>query len=100
MAIEDKTVLSDEMIAAVASELEGWVYLEASKELQRVWNFEKFVPTMALVRKLTEIMDANNHHSDINLDSRSKTLTVTVTTHSENAVTRADIAFARAVNTG
>jgi pterin-4a-carbinolamine dehydratase len=53
---------------------------------------------MAFVRKLTETMDANNHHSDIHLDSRSKTLTVTVTTHSENAVTRADLDFARAVD--
>ena len=100
MAIEDKTVLTEDAIRAEVAQLEGWEYLEDSRELQRVWNFEKFVPTMVFVRRLTEIMDENNHHSDISLNSRTKTLTVTVTTHSENAVTRADLDFAEAVNQG
>lgn len=100
MAIEDKTLLTEDGIRTEVADLEGWEYLEDSKELQRVWHFEKFVPTMAFVRRLTEIMDENNHHSDISLNSRTKTLTVTVTTHSENAVTRADLDFAGAVNQG
>ena len=100
MALEDKTLVTDDVIKAEVAELEGWQYLEESSELQRVWHFEKFVATMVFVRRLTEIMDENNHHSDLNLDSRNKTLTVTVTTHSENAVTRADLDFARAVNKG
>ena len=100
MAIEDKTLLTEDEIRAEVADLEGWKYLEDSKELQRVWHFEKFVPTMAFVRRLTEIMDENNHHSDISLNSRTKTLTVTVTTHSKNAVTRADLDFAGSVNQG
>jgi pterin-4a-carbinolamine dehydratase len=100
MAIEDKTLLTEDEIRAEVADLEGWEYLEDSKELQRVWHFEKFVPTMAFVRRLTEIMDENNHHSDISLNSRTKTLTVTVTTHSKNAVTRADLDFAGSVNQG
>ena len=98
MPKEDKTLLSDEEIQTAVADLAGWDYDVSRKELSRVWRFEKFVPTMAFVRKLTEIMDNNNHHSDIHLDSRSKTLTVTVTTHSKNAVTRADLDFAGAVN--
>ncbi len=97
MGIEDKAVLSDDEIQAGVANLGGWEYDGDRKELRRVWNFEKFVPTMAFVRKLTEVMDEQNHHSDIHLDSRAKTLTVTVTTHSENAVTRADLDFAGAV---
>lgn len=100
MPLEDKTVLTEEEITSEVALLDGWDYLAQSKELQRVWHFEKFVPTMVLIRRLTEIMDDNNHHSDIQLDSRSKTLTVRVTTHSEDAVTRADIDFAKAVNQG
>ena len=97
MPIEDKTQLDEGQIQSEISKLEGWAYLPETKELQRVWKFDKFVPTMAFVRKLTELMDANNHHADIHLDSRQKTLTVKVTTHSKNAVTQADMDFARAV---
>ena len=100
MAIEDKTALTEDEIRAEVAALEGWEYLADTKELQRVWHFEKFVPTMAFVRRLTKIMDENNHHSDIGLNSRTKTLAVSVTTHSENAVTRADVDFAKAVNRG
>lgn len=98
MGIEDKTVLSDEEVQSEVTQLDNWEYLADTRELQRVWHFEKFVPTMEFVRKLTKVMDENNHHSDINLNSREKTLTVTVTTHSENAITRADVDFAKAVN--
>ncbi|MFT5369207.1 MAG: pterin-4a-carbinolamine dehydratase [Candidatus Latescibacterota bacterium] len=98
MAGEDKTVLDDEEIQAEVANLDGWDYLAETHELRRVWQFEKFVPTMVFVRTLTNVMDENNHHSDLQLDSRKKTLTVTVTTHSENAITRADVEFAKAVN--
>jgi len=98
MAVEDKTVVGEEEIRRALADLPGWEYDAGQKALQRVWRFEKFVPTMAFVRKLTEVMDRNHHHSDFNLDSRSKTLTVRVTTHTENAVTRADLDFAGAVN--
>ena len=95
---EDKTMVTEEEILEALKDLEGWEYDRETRALQRVWKFQKFVPTMAFVRTITQVMDSNNHHSDINLDSRSKTLTVTVTTHSENAVTRADLDFASAVN--
>lgn len=98
MANEEKTRLSDGEIQSEVSKLEGWDYLKATRELRRIWQFEKFVPTMAFVRMLTKVMDDNNHHSDLQLDSRNKKLTVTVTTHSENAITRADLDFAHAVN--
>lgn len=94
---ENKTLVTAEKIKNAVENLEGWEYLETEKTLQCVWTFEKFVPTMAFVRALTEIMDAENHHSDIILDSRAKQLTVRVTTHSANAVTQADLNFAQAV---
>jgi pterin-4a-carbinolamine dehydratase len=95
---EDKTLLGEDEVKKEVAGLDGWEYVQADKALQRVWHFDKFVPTMETVRKITKVMDENNHHSDIHLDSRKKTLTVTVTTHSENAVTRADLDFARSVN--
>ena len=82
MAIEDKTLLTEDEIRAEVADLEGWEYLEdTQKNCSAFGIFEKFVPTMAFVRRLTEIMDENNHHSDISLNSKTKTLTVSVTTH-------------------
>ena len=98
MTTEDKTILTEAEIQQALSSLEGWEYIASEKTLQRIWRFDKFVPTMAFIRKLTDVMDEQNHHSDIALDSREKTLIVRVTTHSENAVTRADLSFAQAVS--
>jgi 4a-hydroxytetrahydrobiopterin dehydratase len=95
---ENKLLVEEDELRAALNDLSGWEYDGERKEISRVWKFGKFVPTMVFVRKLTEIMDAKNHHSDLNLNSRTKTLTVTVTTHTENAVTKADLDFARAVN--
>ena len=97
MNTEDKTPVSKDEIRSTLEKLDGWRYDEDQKALIRVWKFEKYVPTMAFIRKLTEVMDKENHHSDLKLDGRSKTLTVTVTTFSENAVTRADLDFAKVV---
>ena len=97
MNAEDKTSVTEDEIRSALEELDGWRYDEEEKVLIRVWKFEKYVPTMAFIRKLTEVMDRENHHSDLALDGRSKTLTVKVTTFSENAVTRADLEFAKAV---
>ena len=93
---EDKSRLGDDEIRTELLRLEGWEYLPESRGLRRVWKFQRYVPTMSLVRTITRVMDESNHHSDINLDSRSRTLTVT--THSEGAVTRADLDFATSVN--
>ena len=98
MKDEDKSLVSEEEIQSELSELNGWTYDAEKRELTRVWSFEKFVPTMVFIRKLTEVMDTENHHSNLALDGRSKTLIVSITTFSENAVTRADLEFARIVD--
>jgi len=98
MKVEDKTVVSEEEIAVALETLDGWTYEAVQKSLVRVWTFERYVPTMAFVRKLTKVMDLENHHSDLALDGRSKTLTVRITTFTENAVTRADLEFAEVVS--
>ncbi len=97
MNAEDKRLLRQDEVRSALGKLDGWRYDEEKRTLVRVWKFEKYVPTMAFIRKLTEVMDKENHHSDLTLDGRSKTLTVTVTTFSENAVTRADLNFAKVV---
>ena len=98
MKVEDKTVVTEEELRTALQTLKGWDYDEVHNALVRVWSFDKYVPTMKFIRKLTKVMDQENHHSDLVLDGRSKTLTVKITTFSENAVTRADLAFAEVVS--
>ena len=47
---------------------------------------------------LTRTITEQNHHSDFSLDTGKRTIAVSVTTHSEGAVTRSDILFARPLN--
>ncbi len=98
MKFEDKRAVSEGEIRDALEKLEGWTYDDEQNALVRVWSFEKFVPTMVFIRELTKVMDRENHHSDLSLDGRARTLTVRITTFSENAVTRADLAFARSVD--
>ena len=47
---------------------------------------------------LTRTITEQNHHPDFSLDTGKRTIAVSVTTHSEGAVTRSDILFARPLN--
>jgi pterin-4a-carbinolamine dehydratase len=98
MNLEDKMLVGEAEIQRTVEGLDGWRYDADSRTLIRKWAFDKYVPTMVFIRKLTEVMDRENHHSDLALDGRTKTLTVKVTTFSEDAVTQADLDFAKSVS--
>ena len=96
MAIEDKTVLGSAQIQAALKTLNGWRCED--NVLIREWKFDKFAQLMPFLRSVLDTMDRNNHHSDISVDSRTKVLKVSVTTHSTGTITQADVDFARAVD--
>ncbi len=96
MAIENKTVLGEAQIEAALRALNGW--RREGSMLVREWKFEKFAQLMPFLRGVLDTMDRNNHHSDLAVDSRTKTLRVSVTTHSAGAITQADVDFARALS--
>ena len=50
MPTENKTLVSEADIQNALKSLEGWEYDTGKKALRRVWQFQKFVPTMKLVR--------------------------------------------------
>lgn len=91
--MEDKTILTKEQIYEEIKSLEGWLY--KNNALEKQWQFFKFLELIGFLKKIINTMDEQNHHSDLILDTKNKIIKVKVTTHSENAVTRADIDFAR-----
>ena len=96
MAVEDKTVLGSAQIEAALRSLNGW--RRDGNTLVREWKFEKFAQLMPFLRSVLDTMDQNNHHSDLAVDSRTKILKVSVTTHSTGTITQSDVDFATAVD--
>ena len=94
--MEDKTRLTKEEIQKELENLSNWIYKNNSLEMQ--WQFFKFSDLIDFLKKVITTMDKQNHHSDLILDTKNKIIKVSVTTHSENAVTRADVEFAKALN--
>ena len=93
---EDKGVLSIEEVDVELGSLEGW-----SREgviISRDFVLANFGDITAFLQHLVGTIAAQNHHPDFSLDTGTRTVAVSVTTHSEGAVTRADIDFARALN--
>lgn len=94
---EDKGVLGVEEVDAELESLDGW-----SREgvtISRDFVLANFGDITAFLQQLVGTIAAQNHHPDFSLDTGTRTVAVSVTTHSEGAVTRADINFARALNT-
>ena len=94
---ENKTILDSAQVEAALRTLNGW--RREGDMLVREWRFEKFAQLMPFLRGVLDTMDLNNHHSDLVVDSRAKTLKVSVTTHSAGTITQSDVDFARAVDT-
>ena len=93
---EDKTTLTAAEVDAELETLSGW-----SRDgiiISRDFVFENFKDITSFLNHLTKTITDQNHHPDFSLETGKKTIAVSVTTHSESAVTRSDVRFARTLN--
>ena len=93
---EDKTVLTSTEVDEELKTLEGW-----SRDgiiISRNFVLANFKDITSFLNHLVKTITDMNHHPDFALDTGSKTISVSVTTHSEQAITCSDIDFARALN--
>ena len=97
MSSEDTTPLSAAEVDALLPTLEGWTRSEAV--LARTFVFTPFPAITAFLTHLVRTMTAHHHHPDFSLNTGLKMVYVALTTHSAQALTRADVQFARALNT-
>jgi pterin-4a-carbinolamine dehydratase len=96
MAEENKTALSADQVDEALQTLAGWTRNEAV--LARHFVFHDFEEITAFLAHLVRTITAQNHHPDFSCNTGLKMVSVALTTQSEQAITRADIAFARTLN--
>ncbi|MCS7225193.1 MAG: 4a-hydroxytetrahydrobiopterin dehydratase [Armatimonadetes bacterium] len=96
LPIEDKTPVSEEELAEALQELEGWV--KEGRAITRRFLFDKWGDITKFMLHLAKTIEETNHHPDAILDTTTRTVTVSVTTHSAGTVTRSDVEFARRLN--
>ena len=96
MAVEDKTILTSSEVDEDLKTLEGWTRDDVV--ISRDFTFSSFKDITSFLNHLVATITSMNHHPDFSLNTGSRTIAVSVTTHSEKAVTRSDIQFARALN--
>jgi 4a-hydroxytetrahydrobiopterin dehydratase len=97
MAEENKTALSAAQVDEELQTLEGWTRSEAV--LARNFVFHDFEEITSFLNHLVSAITTQNHHPDFSLNTGLKMVAVALTTHSEQAITRADMQFARTLNT-
>lgn len=96
MASEDKSVLNAAQVDEELETLEGWARSEAV--LSRSFVFRNFRDITSFLNHLTRTITEQNHHPDFSLNTGMKMISLALTTHSEKALTRSDLQFARALN--
>lgn len=96
MATEDKTVLSASQVDEELKTLDGWSRCETV--LSRNFVFRNFRDITTFLNHLTRTIAAQDPHPDFCLNTGMKMVSVALTTHSAKALTRSDLAFARALN--
>ena len=86
---EDKTVLSSTAVDEEIKTLEGWS--RNGIIISRDFVLANFKDITSFLNHLVNTITAMNHHPDFGLDTGSKTISVSVTTYSEQADTRSDL---------
>jgi 4a-hydroxytetrahydrobiopterin dehydratase len=84
-------LLSTEAVQNLLQEVPEWKLEEDS--IVRSFQLSSFPAAIAFVNKVAEEAEKANHHPDI--DIRWRTVTLTLSTHSEGGLTSADFMLAR-----
>ena len=69
---------------------------EVGGELQRTFQFDDFVASMAFVNKVASAAESDDHHPDILV--RYNKVTLTLSTHDANGITGRDFKLATTIN--
>ena len=86
--------LNDEEIEQRLGELDGWE--RDGDAIRRAFKLDDFKGSVDFVNRLTPEAEEMNHHPDLEISW--KTVTVTITTHSESGLTEGDFELARRID--
>ncbi len=83
--------LTSENIAPLLAQLEGWKVVD-NHHLEKEYKLRNFVEALALVNRIGEIAEGQNHHPDIFLAWGK--VGIKIWTHKINGLTDSDFIFA------
>ena len=86
--------LNDEEIEERLAGLDGWE--RDGDAIRRAFKLDDFKGSVDFVNRLTPGAEEMNHHPDLEISW--KTVTVTITTHSEGGLTEGDFELARRID--
>ncbi|MEJ3653777.1 4a-hydroxytetrahydrobiopterin dehydratase [Actinomycetes bacterium KLBMP 9759] len=89
-----RDLLDDAAITTALDDLPGWQ--REGNSLVRTTELPNFSAAITVVERVAEIAEACDHHPDI--DIRWRTLTFTLSTHSEGGITELDVLLAGAIS--
>ncbi|AUN99070.1 4a-hydroxytetrahydrobiopterin dehydratase [Bacteriovorax stolpii] len=76
--------------------LNGWMYDEASKSIQKEFTFKSYLKTISFVNTIAWFANRDNHHPDLEV-SFGRCL-VKLTTHDAGGVSEKDFALAKCID--
>ncbi|HOU27890.1 MAG TPA: 4a-hydroxytetrahydrobiopterin dehydratase [Thermoleophilia bacterium] len=85
--------LNHEQIEAALADLDGWGF--ADEAFTKTFRFADFVHAVEFVEHVAEVAEGRQHHPDI--DIRFNKVTLRLTTHDADGVTKRDVDLAEAV---
>jgi 4a-hydroxytetrahydrobiopterin dehydratase len=83
--------MSEDEIKSALKDVPEWS--ELNGEIQRTFQFDDFVGSMAFVQKIADAAEAAQHHPDILI--RYNKVTLTVSTHDAGGITQSDFDLAK-----
>ena len=86
--------LSPEDVDARLADLPGWDHV--GETIQRRFEFEDFAESIGFVNRIAPVAEQLSHHPDLAVSWN--VVTVSITTHSEGALTSADFELAGRVD--
>jgi 4a-hydroxytetrahydrobiopterin dehydratase len=87
-------LLDDQEIRSRLEELEGWE--RSGDAIRKQYKLEDFVRSVQFVEKLVEPAEDMGHHPDLEISWNR--VTVTLSTHSQGGLTKADFELARRID--
>lgn len=85
---------TDDQVKAALGVVPEWN--EVNGEIQRTFQFDDFVRSMAFVNKVADAAESRQHHPDILI--RFNKVTLSLSTHDAGGITEKDFELAKAVD--
>ena len=75
--------------------LDGWIYVESTKSIQKEFTFKSYLKNIGFVNAVAWVANKLNHHPDLEVSFNK--CVVKITTHDEGGISEKDFSLAREI---